>query len=300
MLIFNNTYYTITSSFLLGYPENVEDGIDDEINLNILISDEHSISSLLFKKISGLKNRFIISLSADLINEATNLHQLLNRLYLLKSLDPCQSLPGVTTPVFLGKTGYVSNSNMDKMVTYFESQGVKNIKFPVCDFSNHEKNLQKTEDCCFFSYSSIVEETSESVDNTLPNEQLLSSDFIICFEHGFIDYSNFKERIEQVKATIANYNDSPFGGRFKEKKPNGINFEAESILWKGRALLYQNFLTLSKDVQEKEYYDIIDWYNHEYEILPLWYKQLGHIIKVIMGKRSFRSLFSDNVKKYKD
>jgi hypothetical protein len=42
------------------------------------------------------------------------------------------------------------------------------------------------------------------------------------------------------------------------------------------------------------------FYHNEYEILPLWYKRFGHILKVIMGKRTFRSLFKDNVKKYKD
>lgn len=46
--------------------------------------------------------------------------------------------------------------------------------------------------------------------------------------------------------------------------------------------------------------DALEWYYYEYEILPTWYKQFGHIIKVIMGKRSFRSLFNDNIKKYKD
>jgi len=43
-----------------------------------------------------------------------------------------------------------------------------------------------------------------------------------------------------------------------------------------------------------------DFYHNEYEILPLWYKRFGHLIKVLMGKRSFRSLFDDKVKKYKD
>jgi hypothetical protein len=43
-----------------------------------------------------------------------------------------------------------------------------------------------------------------------------------------------------------------------------------------------------------------NYYNSEYEVLPLWYKRLGHIIKVIIGKRSFRSLFSDKVKKYRN
>jgi len=41
------------------------------------------------------------------------------------------------------------------------------------------------------------------------------------------------------------------------------------------------------------------YYHQEYEILPLWYKRFGHIIKVVMGKRTFRSLFNDNVEKYK-
>lgn len=43
---------------------------------------------------------------------------------------------------------------------------------------------------------------------------------------------------------------------------------------------------------------IVEFYKYEYEILPKWYKQLGHIIKVLMGKRTFKSLFKDDVKKY--
>lgn len=42
-----------------------------------------------------------------------------------------------------------------------------------------------------------------------------------------------------------------------------------------------------------------DYYTHEYEILPRWYKRLGQVIKVVTGKRTFSSLFRDDVKKYK-
>lgn len=42
-----------------------------------------------------------------------------------------------------------------------------------------------------------------------------------------------------------------------------------------------------------------NYYTNEYEVLPSWYKRFGHLLKVVMGKRSFRSLFNDNVKKYK-
>jgi len=55
-----------------------------------------------------------------------------------------------------------------------------------------------------------------------------------------------------------------------------------------------------KPLPVSEIQKIKNFYYFEYEILPLWYKRLGHIIKVIMGKRAFRSLFDDNVKKYKN
>jgi hypothetical protein len=45
---------------------------------------------------------------------------------------------------------------------------------------------------------------------------------------------------------------------------------------------------------------INSFYYYEYEILPLWYKKIGHIIKVLQGKRRFRSLYNSNVKKYKN
>ena len=64
---------------------------------------------------------------------------------------------------------------------------------------------------------------------------------------------------------------------------------------------YQNqndYLKILKNQDES--LKINDFYHHEYEILPLWYKKFGHILKVIMGKRSFRSLFDNNVKKYKE
>jgi hypothetical protein len=43
-----------------------------------------------------------------------------------------------------------------------------------------------------------------------------------------------------------------------------------------------------------------NYYNNEYEVLPLWFKRLGHMVKALMGKRSFKSLYSNKVKKYKD
>jgi hypothetical protein len=61
---------------------------------------------------------------------------------------------------------------------------------------------------------------------------------------------------------------------------------------------HQSYLEILKS--QDEALKINDFYHSEYEVLPLWYKRVGHIIKVITGKRSFRSLFDNNVKKYKN
>lgn len=45
--------------------------------------------------------------------------------------------------------------------------------------------------------------------------------------------------------------------------------------------------------------EIQDYYTKEYEILPLWYKRFGHLLKVLTGKRTFSSLFRNDLKKYK-
>jgi hypothetical protein len=52
------------------------------------------------------------------------------------------------------------------------------------------------------------------------------------------------------------------------------------------------------EFQKQDLAKILDFYKYEYEILPLWYKRFGHILKVISGKRTLKSLFSDDVKKY--
>jgi hypothetical protein len=48
----------------------------------------------------------------------------------------------------------------------------------------------------------------------------------------------------------------------------------------------------------KDDYELLfNWYQKEYEVLPLWYKRFGHIIKVLTGRRTFKSLFVDEKKR---
>lgn len=60
----------------------------------------------------------------------------------------------------------------------------------------------------------------------------------------------------------------------------------------------RTYLKIIKDQDEAN--KINNFYHTEYEILPLWYKRFGHLLKIITGKRTFRSLFDKNAKKYKN
>jgi len=63
---------------------------------------------------------------------------------------------------------------------------------------------------------------------------------------------------------------------------------------------YHLYHNLSESRYKRQIKELLRFYKNEYEILPTWYKRFGHIVKVIAGKRTLRSLFDDNVKKYKE
>ena len=100
---------------------------------------------------------------------------------------------------------------------------------------------------------------------------------------------------------------------FKKNNPQRFSLLEEGAKLKRQLEKYEITVQgLKKDLESKQEYvanlhipestmkKVVDFYYYEYEILPLWYKRFGHIIKVLMGKRTFRSLFNDDVKKYKD
>lgn len=66
-----------------------------------------------------------------------------------------------------------------------------------------------------------------------------------------------------------------------------------------RLVSAEKTISVIRSKYKDDYEQLFKWYHNEYEVLPLWYKRFGHILKVLMGKRTFKSLFFDHVKKYK-
>jgi hypothetical protein len=99
---------------------------------------------------------------------------------------------------------------------------------------------------------------------------------------------------------------------FKQKFPWVYSLsQSKNLLENEVYALRERMASLEKELEhQKQFVDLLrsdhqtkelqHYYTHEYEILPLWYKRFGHLLKVISGKRTFRSLFRDDTIKYKD
>jgi len=193
-------------------------------------------------------------------------------------------------PLFL--TNAKESPDIDTIKLYFAQQGIPDIAFPLfC--SDSEFNTQSIDGCYFVILPPKPTDMAIILREIVANKEIT----IITFREPISDLTTIEDIARMIKG-LKRPDELDFD--FEEANTHYIDreeFETERSLWRKRALLYQDFLRLSKTVQQKEYYDIIDWYHKEYEILPTWYKRFGHIIKVIMGKRSLGSLFS-NKKKY--
>ncbi|WEK37594.1 MAG: glycosyltransferase [Candidatus Pseudobacter hemicellulosilyticus] len=93
---------------------------------------------------------------------------------------------------------------------------------------------------------------------------------------------------------------------------NRIREFEKAMDWYSRTLNYYENLAKQQDtplaainIQEElrqvpafpgsqdRYTEIKQYYHKEYEVLPIWFKRAGHIIKVFQGHRTFKSLFSN-------
>jgi len=99
---------------------------------------------------------------------------------------------------------------------------------------------------------------------------------------------------------------------FEKNNPRLFSTVKDNLLLREEnSLIARKIVSIESELSnQKEYADLLrsshstrklqDYYTNEYEILPTWYKRVGHIIKVITGKRSFKSLLNDKLKKHND
>jgi hypothetical protein len=275
------TYMLVPYSLLI---KDTEIQTEKETGINILLDANEIDMPAMLNRISQFNHNYIYSLSAKALGNC-NMDILLPQLYILFTLSACFRRANNNIPVFSPTPGK-HTSILQVIKDYFMRQGEQDIAFTL--FETDKTQVQK---------------------NTL----FLSTGQLIAFDaHQLAQYSG--QQISQVILGVNNSADlaktiASVKTLSNENRYIKTLFETAAIknnehwllhqtqLWQNRAQLYLSFIALGKEVGEKEYYDIKQWYHQEYETLPLWFKRLGHVVKVLMGKRTFKSLFSDHVKR---
>lgn len=284
-------YYTISASLLLKQ-FNPEHPVVRNNRLNIFFSSESEFTPYLYTVLCSLRNGYIFSMADSLIRDSQYLPKLLPKLYLLIAINSSSKAKKIIP--FFSNAIDTGSLDIKAIKSYFNQQGLPDIAFPFF-YTDPKINKQSIDGC------RLLILTPNSADlPTIFQENTGNEVTIISFSEPITDLAVIEDIGKSVSLTRKS---GQFDFSFNELTTNYVDreeFEIERNLWRKRTLLYQDFLTLSKEVQQKEHYDVIDWYHKEYEILPLWYKRFGHILKVLTGKRTFRSLFRDDVKKHKD
>lgn len=279
-------YYTINPSLI--FQQNRDNLYFRNTKLNILLSKETDFTPHLFSSLNSLKNEYIISISRSILENERQFAPLLPKIYLLSALN--KSLRGQKIIPIFADVHKKESLNILMLQTYLNQHGLQDVKFPI--FECMVNNVQTIDHCSLL----VMQKPSTELLNCFFENEAYATTIIIAFKNEMDDFSISSEMDEQIDVVERNRNFKIDFSKFYIEKEE---FDVEKKLWKKRVLLYQDFLSLSKTIQEKEYYEVVDWYNREYEVLPIWYKRIGHVVKVLTGKRTFRSLFSGKLKKYK-
>lgn len=276
-------YYTINASLLIEQNIHCIDHVNTK--LNILLNTETEFTPHLYRILASLKNEYIVSLAASLFQDQNILSDLSAKLYLLVVLN--NSSKGQKVLPIFSKAGQANSLHIGKVQTYLNQQGLYDVKLPVFKYS--VTGIQTIDNCALL----VMSGQPADLRNEYSGDNAYATTMIIASREEITDLTAIADLRKQMVSYQGNSNLNDDIYQFYIEKEE---FEVERELWRKRTLLYQDFLSLSKRVQEKEYFDVLNWYKKEYEILPTWYKRVGHVIKVMMGKRSFKSLFDDRLK----
>jgi hypothetical protein len=177
---------------------------------------------------------------------------------------------------------------------YFRSQGFQDICFlnfveskvpDICLKENSLLAITGIESINFFSgdipaidriLNQYVYFRGDTLKNTLELENEMNRK-IVHFLNENKDYDLLIKRLMQAENQF-------------EKAEN------KYILQTRKLAIAESFVEVAKNKYKDDYESLFEYYHKEYEVLPVWFKRLGHIIKVLTGHRKFKSLITDEHK----
>jgi hypothetical protein len=233
-------YYTINASLLIRQFRSGKP-VFGNYRLNILITSDNDLIPDLYKSVNTLEQKYIFSISDSLLLDNNMLARSLPKLFLFVAMN--NSPTGKKyIPVF-SETGVDCLPDLVTIKSYFKQQGVPDITLPFF----RSDNLQE-----YVEGWNILRIFLKQPATTLPTKSLTGLGSIVFFKDLSIESAEM-ERVQKYIAAISKddkYGDN--GDNGNERISDKEEFETEIELWRKRALLYQDFLMISKTVQQKE------------------------------------------------
>ena len=195
------------------------------------------------------------------------------------------------------------NSDVADLFKAFKEQGYDQVRaIPVCN--NIDTGGQKNELQNVFNIGADI--------NNLSEDYIKSIKQVVSCDSSFFFFLDHPQKIDEVVNILRQAEETiqlQMPQTYALLKENmSLRGEEHKLVSKTQLLQeqldsldsYHGNYNSSFNRQKRQITELLQFYKNEYEILPLWYKRFGHVLKVLMGKRSFKSLFNDKVKKYKD
>jgi len=257
---------------------SIKKDVKYESGVNIFIDQPAVNVAELYRFLNNFQHHFVVSVSAATLAAADE--KLFADVYLLYCLSASTGMNENRIYIYVEPIGNGAKSASQKLKSYFYSQGEMNVEPVAIGYPIQEVLVNNT---LFIKYTSLLamnRELSAKYSGEKINQVIVSMP------------SN--ERMAGIAGLLAAaMTNNPSLRSFIELVSLRLESDwtlTQSGLWKGRAHLYLSFISLSKKVGEKQYYDVLDWYKKEYEVLPLWYKRFGHILKWLTGNKKISFL----------
>ncbi len=256
-----------------------------KIDFAIELPTKKGVLDRLYSALAGvrkpLNNKFFFVMNG--LGELSSSYiESLGRFFFLKNYK----LSSVSTPVILLLNGS-SSLNNEILNSWCISQSLfkpKVINYTIAEPETLDKDISYLEETDFRNFVDF-----DSLPESTVIKRLLQPTIIRI--NNFESYLELMDVFKKHELSIAN------------KYPNAIalvkytsKLEGEIFLCRISISYLQNESTFLKMFNEllrtnNESQTILKFYNEQYEVLPLWYKRFGHIIKILSGKRKLKFPF---------
>ena len=281
-----NTIFYISDNYI-DFSNNISEESDSGIILSYLITTSNQKKIEETYQFFSEKNirKFSLTLIIDTPLDNYFLYYLVSFFFLPGYLK----INSHVSINFIYKKDKLLNTGQNDLMEISARQGIKNLQINVLAFEylSTPTKAQLNTSLLF----SNIDNFKLVYTNTLQSSTFYDNTFYI--NHKAIELEKLHSIITNANDFIKINNRSLYDVALKSQI---LSLENSKLKLKQISLInelenYKTHITVLKSVHEATELQL--YYDKEYEVLPIWYKRFGHILKFIMGKRNFKSLFNN-------